>query len=314
MKKIFEGYWGIDVSKAWLDIDTGEEVFRINQTKTALKKFIKKQGKNNNAAMLAVLESTGGYEQLAVSCLAEENVTVHIAHPSKVKAFARAKGHLAKTDVMDAKLLRDYGRFIETEEIKPLPTERERKLALLGSRLEQLKEIHHQESCRLGMAEVEGEVKESIEAILEAVKGEITAVKEILLTLIDSDEVLKEKYELLCSMTGIGSTIAMKLITDLPELGKATKKEIAALVGVAPITHTSGQKIGKAMTKYGRFEVRRALYMGALVASRHHPKFRAFYEKLKAAGKAPKVALVAVMRKMIVILNAMVQSKKHFYA
>ena len=123
---------------------------------------------------------------------------------------------------------------------------------------------------------------------------------------------LKEKYDLLKTMKGVGPILALTLISGLPELGVANKKEIAALVGVAPITNQSGQKTGKAMTKYGRHGVRKVLYMGALVASRRNDRFKYFYEKLVKAGKPKKVALVAVMRKMVVILNVMVASKKAF--
>ena len=136
----------------------------------------------------------------------------------------------------------------------------------------------------------------------------------MIMSLINSDDQLKEKFNILRSMKGVGPVLAMTLLTDLPELGGADKKEIAALIGVAPITHQSGKYTGKASIKYGRFDARRVLYMGALSASRHNHKFKVFYEKLIAAGKPHKVALVAVMRKMIVILNVMVQSKKHFFA
>lgn len=310
MNKIFEGYWGIDVSKEWLDIDTGEQVIRINQTEKSIKKFIKKY---KVGELLAVMESTGGYEQLAVRCLSEEGLVVHVAHPNKVKAFAKARGRLAKTDQIDAKILRAYGSFIQADEIKALPTAIQNELQLLGSRVEQLKAMHHQESCRLGIAS--GKIVEkSIKQLLVMLKKHIEMVENSIISLINADAQLKEKYEILCSMKGVGPILAMKLITDLPELGEVNKKEIAALVGVAPITKESGHKVGKAMIKYGRHGIRKILYMGALVASRHNPKLQSFYTKLIAAGKAPKVALVAVMRKMIVILNAMVQSKKHFYA
>lgn len=311
MNKEFESYWGIDVSKGWLDMANEKQVIRIAQNKQAIKSYIKKY-KVGSQKILAVLESTGGYEQLAVECLSEEGIIVHAAHPNKVKAYSKAKGRLAKSDKIDAKILREYGTFIQPEEIRTLPTATERELQSLGTRLEQLKEMHHQESCRLGLATKE--IKKLIDGILKLIKKQIKQIQDSIDTVINADSQLKEKYNLLCSMKGVGKTVATKLITDLPELGKANKKEIAALVGVAPITHESGQKIGKSFIKYGRFGVRKVLYMGALVASRYNPPLKSFYEKLVSAGKPPKVALVAVMRKMIVILNAMIQSKKPFYA
>lgn len=312
MNTAFEGYWGIDVSKAWLDIAVENKVIRIDQTTESIKKFIKEQSPGSKK-ILAILESTGGYEQRAATCLNENGITVHIAHPNKVKAYARAKGRLAKTDKIDAMLLKEYGSFINVEDIRDLPSKKQHQLELLGARLAQLKNFHHQESCRDGIAS-EKVVKESIKAILELLKKEIKEIQKNILTLIKADTELKNTYDLLCSMKGVGPTLAMILITDLPELGRANKKEIAALVGVAPITNQSGIKTGKAMTRYGRSSIRKVLYMGALTACRHNAKLKVFYEKLRASGKPAKVAIVAVMRKMIVILNSMIASKTAFTA
>ncbi len=140
------------------------------------------------------------------------------------------------------------------------------------------------------------------------------AIKQFILQIIHNTAELKEKFNILCSMKGVGETLAMVLITHLPELGSTNKKEIAALVGVAPITNQSGQKTGKAMIKYGRHGVRKILYMAALTACRYNPKMKDFYSKLIAKGKLKKVAIVAVMRRMIVILSAMVQSKKCYFS
>lgn len=312
MNTIFEGYVGVDVSKEWVDIALDNNIHRIDQTEKAFKKFIKIH-KLFNKNLLVILESTGGYEQLAVRSFSEAKITVHIAHPNKVKAFARAKGRLAKTDKIDAMLLREYGSFINPEEIRPIQDIKQYELHLLGSRLEQLKEMRHQESCRLGIA-AEKTVKKSIKQILNILKNEIEHVQASIAEIINADIELQEKFKILCSMKGVGKTLAMVLITHLPELGTASKKEIAALVGVAPITNQSGQKTGKAMTKYGRCGVRKILFMAALTACRYNTKMKEFYTKLITAGKLKKVAIVAVMRKMIVILNAMIQSKKYYFA
>lgn len=306
----FENYWGVDVSKNWLDIATGAQVTRIDQTKEAMKDFLA-QSKESEFNTLIVLESTGGYEQLAADYFSDRGFTVHVAHPTKVKSFARAKGRLAKTDAIDAKLLREYGRFIEPSEIRNLPSKIARKLRELGSRIEDLKEMHHQESCRLGIVS-EPVAKKSINSILHILKQEMKLMENEALEIIKASAELKEKYDLLRTMKGVGPTLSLTLICSLPELGVANKKEIAALVGVAPITNQSGQKTGKAMTRYGRHNVRRILYMGALVACRHSLKFKHFYNKLIEAGKPKKVAIVAVMRKMIVILNAMIMTKQAF--
>jgi transposase len=311
MKTTFKNYWGIDVSKKWLDIATGDRVIRIDQTQDAIENFLSQIDDLKQVETLITLESTGGYERMAIEYFSKKGFKVNVAHPTKVKSFARAKGRLAKTDAIDANVLREYGRFIEFAEIRELPSKIMQELRSLGSRVEQLKEMHHQESCRLGIA-LEEVAKESIRFILQALKAEIEKIEEEMYKKISSSQELKEKYDLVRTMKGVGPTLALKLISSLPELGIANKKEIAALVGVAPITHQSGQKTGKAMTKYGRHGVRKILYMGALAASRHNSRFKYFYEKLIAAGKPKKVALVAVMRKMLIILNAMVMSRKAF--
>jgi transposase len=223
MKRVIESYWGIDVSKEWLDIDTGKERLRIDQTEVAIKNFTKRQGQARNEQVLVVLESTGGYERLIVSHLSKAKFVVHVAHPSKVKSFARAKGRLAKTDKIDAKLLRDYGSFIELDEIRALPSEQQTQLKELGSRLDQLKDMHHQEICRLGMACGES-VRESIKGILTMLKSQIKLIEEGIYSLIKIDVQLEEKYKILRSMKGVGPILAMKFITDLPELGEANKK------------------------------------------------------------------------------------------
>jgi len=201
--------------------------------------------------------------------------------------------------------------LVNMVEIRNLPSKTQRKLRELGSRLEELKEMHHQESCRLGIV-AECITKKSIASILRIVKKEVALIEKEALEIIKTSSEFQEKYTLLRTMKGVGPILALTLICSLPELGAANKKEIAALVGVAPITSQSGQKTGKAMTRFGRHNVRRVLYMGALVASRHNEKFKYFYKKLIDAGKPKKVAIVAVMRKMLVILNTMIMKKTAF--
>jgi len=310
MKTVFEEYWGIDVSKNWLDIAIGEQVFRVDQTSKLMEKFVKSRRKSS---ILAVLESTGGYEKIFARILINNGVTVHIAHPNRVHAFAKAKGRLAKTDKIDSRLLKEYGKFLNPAEIKDYPSEKQEELEFLGARLEQLKSLHHQEICRQGVA-TNAFIKKSLKSVITTLEKQLKQVELAILGIINTDTDLKEKYKLLQSMKGIGKTIALTLMTSLPELGKANKKEIAALVGVAPITKESGQKIGKASIRYGRQNVRKTLYMGALTACKYNPKFKGFYDRLVSAGKPKKVAIVAVMRKMVVTLNVMVQTKTHFSA
>jgi len=311
MNAEFDSYWGIDVSKAWLDIAIDNKTYHIEQTPSAIRNFIQ-QHKIETNKTLVVLESTGGYEKLVVENLRAVGFHVHVAHPNKVHAFAKAKGRLAKTDKIDAQLLSAYGRFIDKNAIREPLSAKQQELQMLGARLEQLKAMHHQESCRKGMTSKA--VKKSHELMLKVLKKEVATMEYHIEKLIQADEELAANYTLLRSMKGVGPTLAMVLLTDLPELGKVNKKEIAALVGVAPITQQSGQKTGKAMTRYGRQGVRKVLYMATLVACKHNVKLKEFYDRLVKAGKPKKVAIVAAMRKMLVILNAMVQSKTCFNA
>lgn len=305
----YEIIWGIDVSKKWLDISIHGKVSRIDQTKNAIDTFIKKNKENKST--LAVVESTGGYERLVADRLSTKGVIVHVAHPNKVRSYAKARGRFAKTDKLDAIILEGYGKFIDPTTIRSLPSKLIQKLTALSSRLCQLKEAHHQESCRLGLV-TDRCIKQSHTKMISILKKEIKKIEAEIMNLINSDSTTKERYKLLQSMKGIGPTVAMILMSDLPELGECNKKEIAALVGVAPMTKESGKYRGKSMTQNGRSNVRRNLYMSALVAVRHEERFKDFYQQLIGKGKPKKVALIAVMRKMIVILNAMVQSNTAF--
>lgn len=312
MENKYDIVWGIDVSKSWLDIAMGNKVSRVEQDHESIVQFIK-QHQCADKKHLAVVESTGGYELLVVNSLSKAGFIVHVAHPTKVRHYAKAKGYLAKTDKIDAQILANYGQFIEPEEIFELPSEAERELHALNSRLMQLKESYHQECCRLGMA-TDKFIKKSHQKVLKFLKKEQSFIEERLLSLIINDKLLHEKYTLLRSMKGVGPVLAITLLAELPELGKTNKKAIAALVGVAPLTKESGKKRGKASTGCGRQSVRKVLYMAALVAAQHNPRLKAFYQQLLARGKVKKVALVALMRKMLVILNTMVQSKTTFNA
>lgn len=310
MNTTYNHYWGIDVSKNWLDIAIANKVTRVEQNEKSIKAFVKANKVSTDNA-LVVVESTGGYEKLAIHCLSELGLRIHVAHPNRVCAYAKAKGRLAKTDQIDAILLSHYGTFIDASDIRSQPSKQQEELHHLGARLEQLKQMHHQESCRLGLVTTKA-VKKSQEAVLRLIKKQINEIEQLILGIIKADPELIEKYDLLSSMKGVGQTLALALLIDLPELGCANKKEIAALVGVAPITYQSGQKERKAMTKQGRSGVRKILYMGALSACRYNPKLKVFYHRLLEAGKPKKVAIVAVMRKMLVILNALLQSKTCF--
>ena len=304
MSNEFEAFWGIDVSKEWIDISINSNVTRVEQTHKAISAFIKKHSRDKKN-ILAVLESTGGYEVLTAECLLSHDVKAHVAHPNKVRDYAKARGAMAKSDKLDAIILEGYGKFIDPSTINALPTKTERQLKALSSRLDQLKLSHHQEMCRLGQSQ-DKFVRRSHKLMLATLKKQIELLEKQILIIIESDPDLRKKYSLLQTMKGAGPKVAVKLICDLPELGKVNKKTIAALVGVAPVTKESGKYKGRSMTMNGRSAVRKLLYMSALTAIRHDKRMKEFYERLVAKGKVKKVAIVAVMRKMLVILNAMI--------
>lgn len=312
MNSLFDEVLGIDVSKEWLDVSLCQKVSRVEQSEESLNAFIETCVKPDKR-YLVVVESTGGYERLAVECFAKANVQVHVAHPNRVKAYARARGYLAKTDQIDARVLEGYGRFLDPKILRPLPSEQERKLKALNTRLVQLKESHHQECCRLG-TERDPEVRHSHKSLIQFLMDQIKQIEAQLLKLIKDDPILNQRFHLLCSMKGVGPVLAMTILSDLPELGHMNKKEVAALVGVAPFLKESGKKSGRALTQCGRHSVRKVLYMAALVAAHHNKRLKEFYNHLLARGKPKKVALVAVMRKMIIILNAMVQTNSAYNA
>lgn len=308
--KKYQNVWGIDVSKDWIDISINKKVERVLQKRRDMVAFIKKN-KLKDQEVLAVLESTGGYERLTSQVLNDAGIIVHIAHPNKARYYAMATQRLAKTDAIDAQVLEDYGRFIDSDNVRPLRSDIEHKLSDVSSRIESLKINRHQEKCRLYTSKCK-EIERSHERMIKLLDEQITQLTEFLLSLIKSDEALLQRYTLLKSMKGIGDIVAMTLLADLPELGRLNKKEVAALVGVAPITRESGKKVGHARIRYGRASVRRMLYVAALVAVRFNKRFMAFYNRLVGAGKSKKLALIAVARKMAVILNAMVQTNTVF--
>lgn len=310
MNQTYSVFCGIDVSKEWIDIALGKKTFQLLQDKQAINNFIKKHFDRPNES-LVILESTGGYELLTAECFDAAGITVHISHPNRVRDFAKAKGRLAKNDRLDAIILSEYGRFISPSDIRSLRSKLLIKLGALNSRLAQLKELHHQEACRLGTAQV-SEVEKTHKEMLKLLKKQMTSIESKMLTLITSETELKERYIRLQTMKGVGQALALTLIASLPELGYANKKEIAALVGVAPITKNSGKKRGRAMTQNGRSGLRKILYMGALSAIRWDVRMSEFYKRIISTGKAKKVGIVAVMRKMIVTMNAMLTYKTDY--
>ena len=301
---------GIDVAKATLDIavrPSGEHWSAANDD-GGIPALV--QRLRPLAPALIVLEATGGFETAVVAALAAAGLTVVVANPRQVRDFAKATGQLAKTDVLDAQVLALFAERVRPEP-RPLPDEAVRGLDALLTRRRQLLEMIVAEQNRLGfMAAVA--VRRDITQHIHWLQRRLRDVDEDLEQAVRTSPVWRLKEDLLRSVPGVGPVVSRTLLGELPELGTLTRKQIAALVGVAPRARDSGTLRGKRMVWGGRSPVRAVLYMGALVASRCNPVIRAFYQRLQAAGKAKKVALVACMRKLLTILNAMIRSNSHW--
>ena len=299
---------GIDVSKDKLDVYISSTKMHsvIKNTKAGIKSYFKNK-LDIQALELVVFESTGGYERLLHAYLLEQQIPHHRAHPTRVHRFAEAKGFFAKSDRIDARILTLYG---EQEEITADGTTSQNQLRIQGysARRNQLKNMITSEKHRLQVITFDKEITRSIKRNIKQLERELGLITEKLNTLINADKELKAKHQLLQTAKGIGIEVATLLVTDLPELGNLNREQISHLVGVAPQTKDSGKKSGYRAVSRGRFQVRKALYMAALVAVQHNSRMKNIYNKLLEKGKRKKVALVAVMRKMIIMLNAMVKN------
>jgi transposase len=256
---------------------------------------------------LVVLEATGGMEMSVVTFLVAAHLPVAVVNPRQVRDFAKATGRLAKTDALDAAVL---AHFAEAVRPKPrsLPDADTQRLDAMIARRRQLSDMLVAEKHRLACAQTA--VRPSLESHIAWLKDQLKNIDNDLDQAIRQSPVWREKDDLLQSMPGIGRVVSATMLAELPELGTLNRKEIAALVGVAPLNRDSGTLRGKRAIWGGRASVRASLYMGALVASRHNPVLRTFYRRLLAAGKLKKVALTACMRKLLTILNAMLRERR----
>lgn len=303
---------GIDVSKDNLDISISSIHYRIKNCTKKIADFIKGELSQFKANIkLCVVESTGGYEKLVMKLLQQSGIKVHRAHPNKVHAFAKVKGHFAKTDKLDSALLERYAAFIANEEQGDI------ELSVVQEELKALKSVEIGLQMSIAASKnrthhLQGKALAYLKKQIKFCENQLKEIRVEVDKLIAQDEDLSKKREIITSYKGVGKRVSSILLINLPELGKLNNKEIASLVGVAPKTNESGKKVFKAHIHGGRFAIRHALYMSALVATRYNAGIRTFYERLLNAGKAPKVALVAVMRKIIVCLNAMLKNNTFF--
>lgn len=253
---------------------------------------------------LVVLEATGGYELPVAAALATAGVPVAVVNPRQVRAFARGIGQLAKTDALDAQVLARFAEVVRPTP-RPLPEAQAQELSALLARRGQVLGMLVAERQRLGTALLT--VRPHLQRHIRFLEAELSDLDRQMRAAVPASPLWRAQEDLLRSAPGIGPTTALALLAEVPELGPPNRKQIAALVGVAPFPCDSGTLRGRRLVWGGRARVRSALYMATLVATKHNPVLRAFYQRLCAAGKPKKVALVACMRKLLTILNAMLR-------
>lgn len=302
-------YVGIDVSKERLDVSLRPpgERFRVPNDGAGMDELAARLGEAQPT--LVVMEATGGLERPVAAALAASGLPVAVANPRQVRDFARATGRLAKTDALDAEILAHFAEAVRPEP-KPLPDEEARAFGEILARRRQIVAMLTAEKNRLHAATTKP-VKKRIEAHIRWLEKELARTDRDLDEAIRMSPTWRENETLLRGVPGVGPVLARTLLLELPELGSGvlTAKQLAALVGVAPLNRDSGALRGRRAVWGGRARVRAALYMGALAATRSNPVVKAFYERLLAAGKPKKVALVACMRKLLVILDAVLKRR-----
>jgi len=305
MERLFVG---IDVSKDRLDVHVRprDESFTIATDEAGIAALLTRLA--GLQPTLVVLEATGGYEAAVAAAIAHAGVPVAVVNPRQIRDFARATGQLAKTDTLDARVI---ARFAETVQppVRGLATDQAQALAELVARRRQLVDMLAAEMNRQRQAR-HREIQQRITAHVTWLTRAIEEVDDDITRLIRSSPVWRETENLLTSVPGIGDVTAHALIADLPELGHLDRRRIAALVGIAPLNRDSGLWRGRRMIGGGRPTVRRALFMATMVAIRYNPPIAAFYRRLTTAGRPKKVAIIAAMRKLVTILNAMLRDQR----
>lgn len=299
-------YVGIDVAKAQVDIavrPTGQR-WQVAHTQEGVEELVSHLKTLQPA--LVLLEASGGLELPLVAALASASLPVVVVNPRQVRDFARATGRLAKTDALDAQVLAHFAEAVRPA-VRPLPDAEVQALSSLVTRRHQVIAMLVAEKNRLGTATKV--LRPRIQAHIAWLEQELADLDRDLGEMLRQSPLWRKKEDLLRSVPGVGPQLALTLLAYLPELGSLDRRQIAALVGVAPFNRDSGTLRGRRTVWGGRARIRGALYMGTLVASRHNPVIRAFYQRLCAAGKPKKLALTACMRKLLIILNAMLKHR-----
>ncbi|MET0942223.1 MAG: IS110 family transposase [Mesorhizobium sp.] len=303
-------YVGIDVSKDWLDVHIAPsgESFRVDNDGSGIEQL-----KSRLVALRlerVAFEATGGLETPAVAELSAVGMPVVVLNPAQVRSFANALGKRAKTDPVDAAVIAAFAATMRPE-LRALPDAETRLLADLVARRRQIVTMIVAEENRARAATAK-QTQKSIKRLLAALRRELESVNQDLDSHIRKSPMWLVRQDILTSMPGVGPTVARTLLAELPELGSLDRRQIASLAGLAPFTRQSGKWRGKSFIGGGRTSVRSVLFMAGLAAIRHNPVLRAFRDRLVAAGKRKIVAIVATMRKLLTILNAMIRDQKHW--
>jgi transposase len=299
---------GIDVSKDRLDVavrPTGESLI-FKRTGVGIEDLIARLGALS--PKMVAIEATGGLEAVVAAGLAGAGLPVVVVNPAQVRAFAQALGKRAKTDLIDAAVIAHFAEATKPK-LRQMPDEVTRLLADLVARRRQIVEMIAAEAQRTRRMS-DKRLTKSVARLRKALEKELSELDVLIDGQIRGSAVWVEKEDLLASVPGVGKTIARTLIAELPELGSLDRRQIAALVGLAPWTRQSGQWRGKSFIGGGRKSVRGSLFVGAMVAARYNPQLKSFRDKLVAAGKPKLIALVAVARKLITILNAILRDRR----
>lgn len=299
-----KSYIGIDVSKAILDVYIlpYKKYMQFKNNAKGIQKLNEKLKSFSQASV--VMEATGGYEAPVAQALQKTEHHISVVNPRAIRDFAKALGKLAKTDQIDAEVMALFAEKIQPK-ANVAYNEDQQNLTTLNARRRQIIEMITMEKNRLDKAS--GELKKSIQRIIKVLEKELKTINEALEKSIQNDAGYAQKNRLLKSIKGVGSVVAAGIIADLPELGNVNSRQISALAGLAPYNRDSGTLRGKRTIWGGRASVRSTLYMATLVATRHNPQIKKFYERLCNAGKLKKVAITACMHKLLIIMNAMIK-------
>ena len=301
-----QAYAGTDISKEVLDVSlAGQPLVRCGNDAAGIAQLIALLEKQPEK-MHVICEPSGGYERALLEALWEAGIAVSLVNAARVRAFARAQGLLAKTDKIDANVLREFGELLQPEK-STAPSPKRQRLAALVQRREQLVGLLITEEQRLVQTR-DVLVGKLTKVLVKELRKQVKQIEQMIAAQIDDDDELRGQSERLQQVKGIGKVTASTLLAEMPELGQLSRNEAGALAGVAPCNRDSGAFRGRRMIRGGRVRVRRVLYMAATVAARYNPILKTFYQRLVAAGKPKKVALTALMRKLVVLLNHLLKN------